>query len=274
MIIPQLNYKSFGDKANPACIVLLHGMLGSKENWRSQAQRLSEHFHVITPDLRNHGDSPHLSGMSYKAMAHDVLNLMQQLEINRFDLLGHSMGGKIAMEIALRQPETTTRLIIVDIAPKPYQLWHLTTFKALLSLPVSKLTSRKHADEVLSEQINDPFERAFLLKNLKTSKSGGYAWRCNLHEITRTYLNIANFTQAQMQFGGKTLFIKGEKSPYIDLETDTKVIKAFFPKFEIQIIHDAHHTPHIEKSNDFYRAVSGFLDLSGSNLKNHFPILT
>ena len=261
MINPHLHYKSFGDTTNPATIILLHGMLGSMDNWRSQAKRLSAHFHVITPDLRNHGKSPHLAGMRYKDMAQDVLRLTQHLGIQRFDLLGHSMGGKIAMEIALQQPETIKRLIIVDIVPKPYQLWHLFTFKALLALPVAELTSRKQADEILSEQIKDPFERAFLLKNLKSSQSGGYAWRCNLQEITRAYLNIANFPQTDTHFDYKTLFIKGEKSPYINMETDPEIIKAFFPKTEIKIINDAGHTPHIEKANDFFQVISQFLDL-------------
>ena len=259
----RLHYKSIGDSANPASIILLHGMLGSMDNWRSQAQRLSTHFHVITPDLRNHGRSPHLSGMRYKDMAHDVLALAQELGIHQFDLLGHSMGGKIAMEIAFQQPEMIKHLIVVDIAPKPYQLWHLPIFKALLSLPIADLTSRKQADDVLSERIEDPFERAFLLKNLKSDKSGGYTWQCNLEEITRAYLTIANFTQRdQAGFEGKTMFIKGENSPYIDSETDPETIAKFFPRAEIEVIADAGHTPHIEKADDFYQLISRFLGLS------------
>jgi len=262
MINPRLHYKSFGDKDNQASIILLHGMLGSMANWRSQAQQLSTHFHVITPDLRNHGRSPHVSSMRYKDMARDVLDLTQKLGIDHFDLLGHSMGGKIAMEIALQAPETIKRLIIVDIAPKPYPLWHLPIFKTLLSLPVADLTSRKQADEILSGQIEDPFERAFLLKNLKSDRSGGYAWQCNLQEITRAYLNIANFAQhEQASFDGETIFIKGEKSPYIDSATDPEIITSFFPKAEIEVVEGAGHTPHIEKADDFYQLISRFLDL-------------
>lgn len=258
---PLLHYKIFGENTNPT-IFLLHGMLGAMDNWRSQAQQLSNHFQVITPDLRNHGRSPHLSGMRYRDMANDVLNLAEHLGIEHFDLLGHSMGGKIAMEIALQRPEKVDRLIIVDIAPKSYNLWHLSTFKALLALPVNNLTSRTEADEKLSIQITDPFERAFLLKNLKSDKTGGYSWRCNLKEITRAYLNIANFTQNdQSQFKGKTLFIKGEQSPYIDMKTDPVIIAKFFPEASVQIVSDAGHTPHIEKARPFYEMISAFLEL-------------
>lgn len=261
-----LHYKSFGDKSNTSSIVLLHGMLGSMDNWRTTAQRLSAHFHVITPDLRNHGRSPHLSGMRYQDMADDVLKLTQHLGLQKFDLLGHSMGGKIAIELALQQAKEIQRLIIVDIAPKPYQLWHLATFKALLTLPVATLTSRNQADKILSAQMDDPFERAFLLKNLQSNKSGGYSWRCNLQEITRAYLNIANFTQSEtLTFSGPTLFIKGEKSHYIDLASDTSIIQSFFPNASIKSIEGSGHTPHIEKTDIFYQKISQFLDLPQVN---------
>ena len=261
-----LHYKIFGDKANTSTIVLLHGMLGSMDNWRTTAKRLSAHYHVITPDLRNHGRSPHMSGMRYQDMAEDVLKLTRHLGIDQFDLLGHSMGGKIAMEMALQQAKEVQRLIIVDIIPKSYQLWHLTTFKALLSLPIEEFTSRSQADEVLSQGIDDPFERAFLLKNLKSNQLGGYSWRCNLKEITRAYLNIANFTQSSnTQFSRQTLFIKGEKSPYIDLETDIGITQEFFPQSSIKTVEGAGHTPHIEKADAFYQIISQFLALENTH---------
>ncbi len=262
MTNPLLHFKSFGEKNHSASIVLLHGMLGSMDNWRSQAKQLSAHFHVITPDLRNHGRSPHISGMRYQDMANDVLALTNHLGIEKFDLLGHSMGGKIAMEMALTSAEKIERLVVVDIVPKPYQLWHLVTFKALLGLPVADFTSRAQADTSLAEHIEDPFERAFLLKNLKSLKSGGYEWRCNLQEITRAYLNIANFTQKpDAHFDHETLFIKGGKSPYLNLDTDPEVIKQFFPKAVIETIKGAGHTPHVEKTEAFNSILSKFLAL-------------
>ncbi|PWQ96672.1 alpha/beta fold hydrolase [Leucothrix arctica] len=258
----QLNYKQFGDTNNPA-LFMLHGLLGSMDNWRGQAQNLSSHFNVITPDLRNHGHSPHLSGMRYKDMAEDVLSLAEDLGISSFDLLGHSMGGKVAMNLALNHSERLNKLIIVDIAPKSYPLWHLPIFNALLSLPVHEIKSRKTANDMLIDSIESSVERAFLLKNLKSDGSGGYKWRCDLSEITRTYLNVANFNAtAGVTFDKPTLFIKGGQSPYLDPVEDQEKITLLFPQASIITIEDAGHLPHIESAETFSEQVNSFLGLS------------
>jgi len=258
----QLNYKQFGDTNNPA-LFMLHGLLGSMDNWRGQAQKLSAHYHVITPDLRNHGHSPHLPGMRYKDMAEDILSLADSLDIATFDLLGHSMGGKVAMNLALNHPEKLKKLIIVDIAPKSYPLWHLPIFNALLSLPVHDIKSRKIANDMLVDAIESPVERAFLLKNLKTDGNGGYEWRCDLAEITRTYLNVANFNASkEAVFNGPTLFIKGGQSPYLDPVEDSKIIKLLFPNATITTIDDAAHLPHIESAETFSSHINSFLEIS------------
>lgn len=239
---------------------MLHGLLGSMDNWRGQAQKLSSHFNVITPDLRNHGHSPHLAGMRYKDMAEDVLALADDLGISSFDLLGHSMGGKVAMNLALNHPERLNKLIIVDIAPKSYPLWHLPIFNALLSLPVNEIKSRKEANDLLVDSIESPVERAFLLKNLKTNGSDGYEWRCDLAEITRTYLNVANFNSAEgVTFDKPTLFIKGGKSPYLDPIEDAEIISILFPQSSIVTIDDAGHLPHIESAETFSAHINRFL---------------
>ena len=257
-----LNYKQFGDSRNPA-LFMLHGLLGSMDNWRSQAQKLSTHFNVITPDLRNHGHSPHWSGMRYKDMAGDILALADALEIETFDLLGHSMGGKVAMNLALNNPERLNKLIIVDIAPKSYPLWHLPIFNALLALPVHEIKSRKVANDMLVDSIESPVERAFLLKNLKTDGNGGYEWRCDLEEITRTYLNVANFNStAGVTFDKSTLFIKGGQSPYVNPEEDAQNINTLFPNSSIVIIDDAGHLPHIESEESFSNQINSFLEIA------------
>ena len=239
---------------------MLHGLLGSMDNWRGQAQKLSSHFNVITPDLRNHGHSPHLAGMRYKDMAEDVLALADDLGISSFDLLGHSMGGKVAMNLALNHPERLNKLIIVDIAPKSYPLWHLPIFNALLSLPVNEIKSRKEANDLLVDSIESPVERAFLLKNLKTNGSDGYEWRCDLAEITRTYLNVANFNSAEgVTFDKPTLFIKGGKSPYLDPIEDAEMISKLFPQSSIVTIDDAGHLPHIESAETFSAHINRFI---------------
>lgn len=259
---PLLNYKTFGDPENKSAIILLHGLLGSMENWRSQAQKLAEHYFVITPDLRNHGQSPHLSGMRYKDMAADILALAKHLGLEQFDLLGHSMGGKVAMHLALHHPEIVHKLIIVDIAPKSYPLWHLSVFRALLSLAVDEISSRKQANDLLSETIESPAERAFLLKNLQTNHQGSYEWRCNLAEITRTYLNIANFNPTDgAVFDKPCIFIKGERSQYIDADADYECIRPLFPQARIQSQADAGHLPHVETPAPFFAMISEFLSL-------------
>ena len=258
----QLNYKQFGDTSKPA-LFMLHGLLGSMDNWRSQAQKLSAHFNVITPDLRNHGHSPHLSGMRYKDMAGDILSLADDLGIESFDLLGHSMGGKVAMTIALNNPERLKKLIIVDIAPKSYPLWHLPIFNALLALPVHDIKSRKTANDMLVDAIETPVERAFLLKNLKSDGNGGYEWRCDLAEITKTYLNVANFNSPQgAVFDKPTLFIKGGLSPYIAPDEDAEKITALFPQASIKTVEDAGHLPHIESAETFSQLINELLEVA------------
>lgn len=259
---PLLHYKQFGDTNSEQNIILLHGLLGSMDNWRGQASHLAKqaHFLATTPDMRNHGQSPHISGMRYKDMAEDILLLADHLNIETFDLLGHSMGGKVAMHLALNHPDRLNKLIIVDIAPKPYKLWHLPVFKALLSLPVDSFKSRKQASDQLAESIPDAGERAFLLKNLKTSDNGGYEWRCDLQEITRTYLNIANFNPgSNVLFDKPCLFINGANSPYIDPEADKAVITQLFPQANIQTIQGAGHLPHVETPEVFYQCIEAFL---------------
>lgn len=257
-----LHYKHFGEPDSAQTVIFLHGLLGSMDNWRTQASYMSQQapVHAITPDLRNHGQSPHLSGMRYRDMADDLLRLADSLGLDRFDLLGHSMGGKVAMDFALNHPDRLNKLVIVDIAPKPYELWHLPIFKALLKLPLDTLKSRREADQILAESVPEVAERAFLLKNLKTAEGGGYQWRCDLQEITRAYLNIANFKAPEgALYSQPCLFVDGAKSPYIDPETDGDLIRQWFPQAQLETIENAGHLPHVEAPEAFYQCVWSFL---------------
>ncbi len=259
-----LNYKIFSpqDKANNknTPLFILHGLLGSMDNWRSQAKRLSQHRPVVTLDLRNHGHSPHIKGMSYREMYEDVIKVAQAEEIEYFHLLGHSMGGKVAMQLALAHPELVESLIIVDIAPKPYPLWHQKLFQAVMSVPIESVTSRKEIDEALKVAIEDRAERAFMLKNIKRNDADhtnpkGYSWLPNLNEISRGYLKIAGFTTALEKYSKKTLFIRGEQSPYIQ-DSDATLIGSLFPNSEIITIKNSGHLPHIQQSDEFFKIIS------------------
>lgn len=261
-----LNYTLFSPEdpsaQKEAPLLILHGLLGSMDNWRSQAKKLSQSRPVFTLDLRNHGESPHLSGMSYREMYEDVLKIADHEGLDSFHLLGHSMGGKVGMQLALARPEKIKSLVIVDIAPKPYPLWHQKTLQGVMSAPVAELESRKDVDEYLKASIGDHAERTFILKNLKRSDTGkGFSWRCNLAEISKGYLKIAAFSTALEQYSGNSMFIRGLKSNYV-LDTDEALIKSIFPKATlISMIHSG-HLPHVQESELFFEEVNRFLSLT------------
>lgn len=260
-----LNYKLFsppeGLHQSPAPLFILHGLLGAMDNWRSQAKMLSQSRPVYTLDLRNHGNSPHLKGMSYREMYEDVIQLAEYLDIENFHLLGHSMGGKVAMQLALARPEMIQSLIVVDIAPKSYPLWHQKTLQGVMSAPVESMHSRKEIDQYLKPWIEDASERTFMLKNLKRLKKGagdGFEWKCNLNEISKGYLKIAGFSTALQTYTGKTLFIKGGQSNYIQASDET-IIKQLFPNSEIITLEESGHLPHIQQTELFFTQVNCFL---------------
>lgn len=261
-----LNYQVFNQENSPeskkAPLIILHGLLGSMDNWRSQAKRLCSNRPVITFDLRNHGDSPHIEGLSYREMAEDVIRTTRHLGINHFDLLGHSMGGKVSMQLALQNESIIGRLIIVDIAPKTYPLWHQTILKGLSSVPFETLQTRQDINEYLSSWIEDRTERAFMLKNLKRinppKDQKTFEWRCNIPEINKHYLKVASFNETSQQFSKSTLFIKGGNSPYIQA-SDSSAISSLFPKSEIISIKESGHLPHFEQADSFYELTNNFL---------------
>ena len=269
-----LQYKVFTpenlDAQEQVPLLILHGLLGSMDNWRSQAQRLAAKRPVITMDLRNHGNSPHISGMSYREMYEDVIKVARQLHIDKLDLLGHSMGGKIAMQMALAQEEiqeiTVNRLIVVDIAPRPYPLWHQQTLQAIMQAPVETMESRQEINDYLEESIPDQTERNFMIKNLRRANSSddsdrGFRWKVNLAEIAKNYLKIAGFSTTQQTYTNETLFIRGENSAYIR-EQDYPLIQALFPNSTILTIQNSGHLPHFEQADEFFHQVDTFLSLS------------
>ena len=275
-----LNYKiypaedSSSQESTP--LIILHGLLGSMDNWRGQAKRLSKNRTVITMDLRNHGNSPHLAGMSYREMYEDVLTLLRHLKIEKFDCLGHSMGGKVAMQMALANGQSNShvsaqemdipildKLIIVDIAPRSYPLWHQHTLEAVMKAPLAELDSRDAIDDYLQDSIEDATERGFMIKNLRRANendepSTGFRWKCNIDEIARGYLKIAGFSTAEQTFNNKTLFMGGGDSPYIR-EQDHTIINSLFPNSTIITIENAGHLPHFQQADEFFERVDGFL---------------
>lgn len=251
-------------------LVILHGLYGSHGNWLNIARQLQKYHTVYIPDLRNHGKSPHAPGHTYNEMAEDIYILFGKENLQKTVLIGHSMGGKLAMYFADRYPELIEKLIIVDIAPKSYLAdkgyqsqieQHKKIISAMQQLPMDSISSREEADEVLSPFIPNNGIRNFLLKNLIRNKSGQYAWSINLDAIAQQmpviFGGVLN-NRVQSNYNKSALFIKGEKSSYI-LDTDWNMITQVFPKAQMVQIANAGHWLHVEQTQEFISTVLNFL---------------
>ena len=251
----QLNFKSFGQ--GPP-LVILHGLFGTLDNWQTLGKQWAEDYTVYLIDQRNHGRSPHLDTISYKEMAEDLAGFLESEWIHKCHLLGHSMGGKVAMQFALDYPDLVEKLIIVDIAPKKYPAGHNEIFDAMLFLDLNVLKSRSAAAEQLSNRIKDPGVVQFLLKNLSRVPGGGFAWKMNLAVLHRDYQNILQTVGGGDPFAGETLFIRGAKSRYVE-ETDLPAINRLFPTAELITVQNAGHWIHAEQPAELFSVVSTFL---------------
>ena len=253
----ELAYKEYG--RGPATL-LLHGLFGSGTNWRSVARRGSDRRRMITVDLRNHGESPHTDTMDYPAMAADVRTLMDGLGLGQATVLGHSMGGKTAMQLALESPERVERLVVVDIAPVASEENHTSLIDAMQNLDLARIERRADADRDLRESIPEPGVRQFLLQNLIEDDSG-FRWRIDLDAIERSMPELSGFPGfgADSAFPGEVLFVRGETSSYVRPEHHP-VIRGFFPRARIESIEGAGHWVHADNPSRFLDVVGGFLD--------------
>ncbi len=249
----------YSDSGDGPVILVLHGLFGSNRNWTTIVKQLCKNYRVINVDLRNHGQSPHTDSMSYTAQSNDVFLLMDKLQLQSPIVLGHSMGGKIAMACVLRQPEMFGKLIVVDIAPVNYQHQFNSIFSALNNLPVSSLTSRSHADSELSRWIDNPVLRQFLLQNLQRADSG-FEWRVNLPALTASIPDISVFPQGnETPVEVPTLFIAGRESQHIRTEHHA-AISHLFPNHQLVSIKNAGHWPHSEQPEAFMSVLNEFLE--------------
>ncbi|MDC1450826.1 alpha/beta fold hydrolase [Vicingaceae bacterium] len=253
----KLNYKRLGT-GKP--LIVLHGLFGSLDNWMTLAKKWSNDFEIFLVDQRNHGQSPHSNEFSYPLMADDLKELMDKLELESAILLGHSMGGKTVMEFSMKYPEMVEKLIVVDIAPVSYNVHHHTIIDALRSVPLADISSRKEAENILSQHIKDVGTRQFLLKNLYWQDQGKLAWRFNLEVLAGEILPISEYANMKGSFQKETLFITGSKSDYILPEYGSN-IKSKFPKYELESISGAGHWVHAEKMDEFSQVVMNFLKL-------------
>ncbi len=252
---PSLNYFEQG-QGEP--LIILHGLFGSSRNWQSLSKRFAQHFRVITVDLRNHGDSFHDDAMDYPLMAQDIIALIDHLKLPCVHLLGHSMGGKVAMTVAQRQPQTVSRLVVADIAPIRYLHDYDDLIDAVMAIDLARVTNRKQVEEQLALTITDPALRLFLLQNLVIRQSSA-SWRINwaaLKNNTRSIIGFEKITDWQIKT--PTLFIRGELSGYVSDEAQ-KRIKQHFENVEFVTLANAGHWLHAEQPRLFYQHVVEFL---------------
>ncbi|MDX1755160.1 MAG: alpha/beta fold hydrolase [Marinobacter sp.] len=245
-------------------LVLLHGLFGSMENLGGVAQRLQDHFQIHALDQRNHGRSPHTDTMDYPSMARDVLGYMDDQGLERASLLGHSMGGKVAMQLALLAPERIDRVVVADIAPVTYKPRHDAILEGLSSLDLDRITSRQQADEALAAYVDTAAIRSFLLTNLQRipeqerTGAGVFRWRLNLPVIQQCYDKLAQAPEATDAFGGPVLFLKGEDSAYIQ-EKHRNEVARLFPNASLKVITGTDHWLHAQKPDTFAALSRQFL---------------
>lgn len=253
----KLHYQSLGN-GNP--VLILHGLFGSHRNWASIAKRLSENYQVINVDLRNHGNSEHADSMSYPELADDISTVMADLDLKKISIIGHSLGGKVAMTFALQHRKMIHKLVVLDVAPVSYQNEFLPLLESMQRLPLEEISNRKQADSLLKIDIPDPSLRLFLLQNL-VQESGSYHWRINLEAIKKGLIDIGGFPApiTVKEYEGDVLFLHGENSDYIQPQHHD-IIKKYFSRALINSIKDAGHWLHAEQQEKVLNRIESFLN--------------
>jgi len=239
-------------------VVILHGLFGMSDNWKTIARHLSDTFTVVTIDLPNHGKSPRLDSFNLDDVADALHEFLSDNWMYDIRLIGHSLGGKVAMTFAQRYPDMVEQLVSIDIGPQAYKSGHQAIFDALFELDVDQLSSRQAAEEKLSQSISDAGTRLFLLKNLKRV-DGGFAWKFDLLTLHRDYENILVPMSTQDVFESPTLFVKGGASSYIDFDTHGNLIRSIFPAAEMKTIANAGHWVHADAPDELENMLRDFL---------------
>lgn len=249
----KLFHRDFGTKGKPA-LVVVHGLLGSSRNWQMTGRDLAADFHVLAPDLPNHGSSPHSPEADYPFLMDSLLGWLDAQGLERVTLVGHSMGGKTAMLLACRHPERVERLVVVDIAPKDYlSSSHRHEFAAMTELRLDLLRSRAEAELQFEARVPDWGMRKFLVTNLEHTDDGRWRWLVNLPVLAEALpLLERNPLNPEDRFEGRTLFVTGGRSNYVQ-PGDLAAIEAHFPKVRTEVIPNVAHNPHIDARETFVR---------------------
>jgi len=251
----KLNFHAVG---HGPPLLILHGLLGSLDNWMPHAQALSTRFQVFLLDLRNHGRSPHAAEFSYDLMAGDLAEFIRDKDLGAVNLLGHSMGGKVAMRFAQLNPALMQKLIVADMSPREYPSRYAEILAAMLTLDLSQLQQRAEAEAALNAVAPEKSLRQFLLKNIGRDSGGRMCWKPNVASLAANYTLIRGALPATPVFAGPTLFIRGGRSDYIQDE-DIASIRQIFPQARLETIDTAGHWLHAEAPAEFLRLVTTFL---------------
>lgn len=249
----KIYYRELGE-GRP--LMILHGLFGFSDNWQTHAKKLAEYYRVILVDLRNHGRTEWSDDFSYDLMADDVFELCQKLQLEDLIVMGHSMGGKVAMRLAQKHENCLEKLIVVDMGVKEYSMHHEHILAGIHSVKPTEITSRRQAEEQLSKFIDSKGIRQFLLKNLYWVEKGKLAWRMNVKILEKEMANILSpIPQKEVML--PTLFIRGGISNYI-LDEDIEGIEGVFPDSEVITIQNAGHWVHAEQPREFIETVLSF----------------
>ncbi|MBK8956651.1 MAG: alpha/beta fold hydrolase [Saprospiraceae bacterium] len=235
-------------------LIILHGLFGSLDNWQSMARKLSEYFTVITLDLRNHGKSFHHPEMNYRVMADDLLEFIQTHQIPDCHLIGHSMGGKVILELIKREWQTQHKAMVLDISPKAYPNVHNEILHAMIQLPLNELNNRQELDQALSAFIKEFEIRQFILKNVDRNERGRFSWKLNLEALNRCYPEISKAIEIDHPIQNEICFVRGSRSPYI-LETDLEILKNTFIHSRFITIENAGHWIHVDQPDLLFQSI-------------------
>lgn len=253
----NLYFRHFG-QGQP--VIILHGLFGQSDNWVTIGRRIADRFSVYIPDLRNHGQSPHAAMHSYPAMVDDLTEFIDEQRIENPIIIGHSMGGKVAMAYTLENFDMVDKLVIVDISPRKYpeRLVHTRVITEMMRTRLDAYISRAEAEKDLSTRVHDPRIRMFILKNLYYKMPGKLAWRLNLDAINNSIDQLFDGVASENRFTGPALFVRGGRSDYI-VDEDIPLIKKYFPSALIKTIPGASHWVHADAPEELCALLSNFL---------------
>ncbi|WP_448518232.1 alpha/beta fold hydrolase [Rhodoflexus sp.] len=254
-----LHFRELGEhnRAN-GTLFIFHGLFGLLDNWQTVAKTLAEAYHVILADMRNHGRSFRADSLRYTDMATDMVQLIDFVQPLQATAIGHSMGGKAAMQLAADFPDKLSRLVVVDIAPRAYPVHHQSILDGLNAVPLATLQSRQEAENILSQYGMDTGTRQFLLKNLYRTEDNRFGWRFNLPVITKQIAEVGQPLSYRHPIAIPTLFIRGSRSGYIT-DADAAQIPAIFPNSRLVTIANAGHWVHAEQPTALLEALLSFL---------------